>query len=276
MASAAEINHTEHVIVLRADTPERRIDPHHLEISAEGHQSRITSVVDGSTVPTSIALVMDTGPDQSKVLGREKELASSLINKFSNSETKFSVIRAGYRPTTLAVASARPTAATFVESIVAEPGKKSAIAIYDAVALAIQELSTRSGIRVLIIIAEGNDSGSRTSYRELREAAEAQHVSCMTAIVTDHSTRGTKAILRYGWDLQELAGDTAGLFIENDKHVDRAVDRLQRAIKSLRLVTFEIGDLPAGRHKVSVSSKSAGRLKAQRAIVVGNNDRQTD
>ena len=274
-ANAGEINQTEHVVVLRADSPERRIDPQNLEISVEKRAARVKSVVDKSEVRTSIAFVIDMGPDQVKVMDREKALASSLIARFSDSTTDFIVVRAGNRPQLMATGSAQ-AATDAIKTMTPETGKKSEIPIYDAMMVATNELSGHPGIRVLVVIAEGNDSGSTASYRQVRATAEAHHIAGMTALVTHHSTRGTKAILRYGWELRELAGDTAGLFIENDKHTDRAVDRLQRGIQSLHLVTFEIDGLAAGRHKISVASKSAGRLHGQRAIVVGNDGRQTD
>ena len=273
MANAAGMNDTSHTIVVRAESPDRQIRPEQLEISADKRAARIKSVVGTSDVRTSIALVMDMGPDQVKVIDRERALASSLISALSGSRSDFIVVRAGNQPQMM-VSGSSQAATDAIKAMTPETGKKSEIPIYDAMMVATNELSKRPGIRVLVVIAEGNDSGSTASYRQVRATVEAHHIAGMTALVTHHSTRGTKAILRYGWDLQELAGDTAGLFIENDKHVDRAVDRLQRAIQSLRLVTFEIDDLAAGRQKISVSSKSAGRLKAQRAIVVGNSDGQ--
>ncbi len=64
-----------------------------------------------------------------------------------------------------------------------------------------------------------------------------------------------------------MAENTAGIFIENEKKINKAADRIETAIKSLRLVTFEMDGLTDGQHKISVSSTSGGRLHAQRAIV---------
>lgn len=274
-ANAAALSDVEYTIVVRAESPDRQISPEQLEISADKRAARIKSVVGKPDVRTSIALVIDMGPDQVKVIDRERALASSLISHFSGSRSDFIVVRAGNRPQMM-VSGSSQAATDAIEAMTPEMGKKSEIPIYDAMVVATNELSKHPGIRVLVVIAEGNDSGSTANYHQVRATVEAHHIAGMTALVTDHSTRGTKAILRYGWNLQELAGDTAGLFIENDKHTDRAVDRLQRGIKSLHLVTFEIDGLAAGRHKISVSSKSGGRLHGQRAIVVGNDGRQTD
>ncbi len=130
----------------------------------------------------------------------------------------------------------------------------------------VSELSNLPGLRVLIVIAEGNDYGSTMGFKELRALVEARYVTCLVALVDDHPTRGSKSILRYGWSLRDLANDTAGTFVENSKNVGRTATRLGEMVASVRLITFEItGPLP-GRHRVSVSSTSGLRLHAQKVF----------
>lgn len=271
-ASVAKADALQQSMILRADSPTREIDPRDLGITTEGRQGKVVSVMDASEAPRNIALVVDAGPNQSGVLNREKELASSLIAEFSDAKTEFIVIRAGYQAINMTTTSAGPVAMSSIRALSAETEKKSQIPIYKAVALAIEELSLRPGIRALIIIAEGNDSRSGIGYKQLRASAQAQHVSVMTALVADHSTRGSKAILSYGWDLQSLVGDTAGVFIDNDRNTPRAVKRLTQAIRSLRLVTFEIDGVSLGRHRMHTSSNSVGRLHAQKDVIIGGPD----
>lgn len=270
-ASVAKTEALQHSVILRADSPNREVGPPDLTITPEGRRGNVVSVMDASEAPMSIALVIDAGPRQSGVLNREKELASSLIAEFSDTRTEFIVIRAGYQATNITSTSAGPVAMSSVQALNADTGNKSLVPIYKGVALAIDELSLHPGIRVLIVIAEGNDSRSGISYKELR-ATQAQHVSVMTTLVADHSTRGSKAILSYGWDLQSLVGDTAGVFIDNDRNTPRAVKRLTQAIRSLRLVTFEIDGVSLGRHRMHTSSNSVGRLHAQKDVVIGGPD----
>jgi hypothetical protein len=268
-ASVAKTDELQHSIVLRADSPSREIDPRDLRITAEGRRASIVSVTDASEAPMSVAIVMDAGPNQSAVLNREKELAFSLIAEFSDTKTEFIVIRAGYQATNLLTGSVGSTAKSSVQALSTEPGKRSQIPIYKAVSLAIEELSLRPGIRVLMIIAEGNDSRSGISYKQLRASAQAQHVAVMTVLVADHSARGPRAGLHCGWDLRRLAGDTAGAFVETDRNTPRVLERLTRTIRSLRLVTFEIDGLSQGRHRVHTSSNLVGRLHAQKDVFIG-------
>jgi hypothetical protein len=271
-ANVAKTDNLQHSITLRADSPNRAINPRDLGITAENRRASIVSVMDASEAPMSIAFVMDAGPNQSAVLNREKELASSLIAEFSDATTDFIVIRAGYQATNIVPRSVGSIAMSSLQALTAETGKKSQIPVYKAVALAIEELSSRPGIRVLMIIAEGNDSRSGLSYKQLGASAQAQHVAVMTVLVADHSARGSKSILRYGWDLQSLASDTAGVFLDNDRNASRTLKRLTEAIRSLRLVTFEIDGVSPGRHRMRASSNSVGRLHAQRQVFIGGFD----
>jgi hypothetical protein len=259
-----------HSIVLRADSPDRRINPRDLGIAAEGRQGNVVSVEDAGEASMSIALVIDAGPNQSAVLTREKELAAALIAELSDTGTEFIVIRAGYQATNIVTTSAGSIAMSSLQTLSAEAGKKSQIPIYKAAALAIDELSlsSRPGIRVLMIIAEGNDSRSGISYKELRASAQAQHVAVMTVLVSDHSARGSKATLRYGWDLRGLASDTGAIFLDNDRNTSRTLKRLTEAIRSLRLVTFEIDVVSPGRHRIRASSKSVGRVHVQKEMFI--------
>jgi|SRR5581483_2149047 len=271
-ASVAKTDELQHSVVLRADSPNREIDPRDLGITAEGRRASVVSVTDASEAPMSIALVMDAGPNQSAVLNREKEIASSLIAGLSDTTTDFIVIRAGYQAANIATGSVGSITMSSLQALTAETGKKSQMPVYKAVALAIEELSLRPGIRVLMIIAEGNDSRSGISYKQLRASAQAQHVSVMTVLVADHSARGSKSVLRYGWDLQSLASDTAGVFLDNDRNISRTLKRLTEAIRSLRLVTFEIDGVALGRHRLHTSSNSVGRLHAQKDVFISGLD----
>jgi len=271
-ANAATTDNLQHSITLRADSPHREIGPRDLGITAAGRRGRIVSVTNSSEAPMSVALVLDAGPNQSAVLNREKELASLLIAEFSNARTDFIVIRAGYQATNIATSSAGPVLLDSLQALRAETGKRSQIPINRAVALAIEELSLRPGIRVLMIIAEGNDSRSGVSYKQLRASAQAQHVAVMTVLVADHSARGSKSTLRYGWDLRSLASDTGAIFLDNDRNTSRTLKQLTEAIRSLRLVSFEIDGVSLGRHRMRTSSNSVGRMHAQKEVFIGGLD----
>ena len=128
-------------------------------------------------------------------------------------------------------------------------------------------MSTDESIRVVIFIGEGFDGGSKIRYQQLRDLAESIHVAFFAALVADHSLRGSKSILRYGWDLEDLAKDAAGRFLENES-TPKAAREFSEAVDKLRLVTFEMPIGQIGRQKVSISLPRGNRCHAHKAIVI--------
>jgi hypothetical protein len=268
--SAAGQGKTVQTVIVRVEPPDRKVLSSEVEVKADGKRLNVRSVSDPSTMPLNVAFVIDAGPDQSRVLGKEKDLALAIVNALPVPVSKLLVVRAGYRHIVYPGTADRAEATHLIQSLVAEEGTKSGIPIFEAMAAATGELSRLPGMPVLLIIAEGNDYGSSIGYKGLRDLVQAQSAVCLVALVDDHPTRGTKSILRYGWSLQDLANDTAGAFIENSRKVPRTATRLAKMIASFRLVTFEIRGLSPGRHRVSVSTASGFHLHVQKAVVISS------
>jgi hypothetical protein len=218
-------------------------------------------------IPRNVAIVMDTGPDQAKVLSQEKDLAIALINELSDAGTSFIIASVGASSKMQAATLDQSVAIEHIRKITEDNGEKTNVPIYDAIGSAIRQISTTPGLRVVIFIGEGNDGGSRLRYPGLRNLAESHHIACFAALIADHSLRGTKSILRYGWNLQELTGDTAGIFLENQKTL-KATRRLNESVRGLRLITFEMPFRGPGRYKISVLSPRGKTLRAQKAVTI--------
>jgi hypothetical protein len=216
-------------------------------------------------IPRNIAIVMDAGPDQAKVLSKEKDLAIALMNGLSDAGTSFTVASAATSSKMQAPALDRSVAIEHVREITGDNGKRTNVPIYDALGAAIRQISLAPGLRVIIFIGEGNDGGSSATYTELRRLAESNHITVYAALVAEHSLRGARGILRYGWNLQDLTGDTAGLFFENQKTLKTA-EQVCESVRRLRLITFAMPSPHPGRCKISVSSLRGKRLPAQKTI----------
>jgi hypothetical protein len=218
-------------------------------------------------IPRNIAIVIDAGPDQAGVLSKEKDLAVALLDSLSDPSTSFVIATAGVSsqrdPTTLD----RSAAIAQARDINGDTGKKRNVAIYDAIASVIRQISLSPGLRVVIFIGEGNDGGSSVRFEELRSVAESKQIAFFVVLVADHSLRGTKSVLRYGWNLRQLADDSLGIFLENPE-LRKANLRFSEGIQGLRLVTFMMPSLQPGRYKTSIYSKRRERLKARRALVI--------
>jgi hypothetical protein len=226
-----------------------------------------TTIKASPDIHRSIAIVMDAGPDQANVLSKEKDLAIVLINELSDASTSFTISSAGTSSKMPAPMLDRSVAVEHIREITGDNGEKRNVPIYDAIASAMRQISLTPGVRVVIFVGEGNDGGSNMRYAELRGLAESNHIACFAWLVADHSLRGSKSILRYGWNLRELTGDTAGIFMENQK-TQKAARRLSESVEGLRLITFEMSSRRSGRYELSVSTRLGKGLRAQKATVV--------
>lgn len=73
----------------------------------------------------------------------------------------------------------------------------------------------------------------------------------------------------HGWWMRELADDTAGIFLENEK-VPKAIAKVSENISALRLITFEMNYSFSGRHKISVKRAVPLRIRLQKAVIVSD------
>ena len=218
-------------------------------------------------IPRNIAIVIDAGPDQAKVLAREKELAITLINELGGAGTSFTIVGAGSSPKTHATTLDTSVAIEDVLDILEDRGEKRNVPIYDAIGSVIRKISLTPSLRVVVFIGEGNDGGSRLPYADLRNLAESNQIAFCAALVADHTLRGTKSLLRYGWNLRELADDSAGIFLENLK-TPEAERRVINNVQELRLIFFQRPSLPSGPYRISVTARQGKRLHAQKAVVI--------
>jgi len=254
-------------VVARLDARSARLTPGEVVVRVGNMRVQATTIQASPEIPRNIAIVIDAGPNQANVLSRAKELATALVNELSDANTVFSIVRAGISPKTLAATVDRSIAIEHIREIGGDSGKRLNVIINDAIGSAIRQVSASPGLRIVIFIGEGNDGGSRLRYEQLRSLAESNQVAFFAALVADHSLRGAKSILRFGWNLQELTNDTGGIFLENPKTAN-AVHRLEDTVGRLRVITFEMPSGLSGRQKISVSSKRGIRLKAQEAVVI--------
>jgi hypothetical protein len=262
-----EADDQQHSVVAGVDAKSAALTPGEVHVRVGNITVPATAIRATPEIPRNVAIVMDAGPDQSTVLSKEKELAVALINELSNSGTSFTIASAGALPKVQAPTPERSIAIGHIRDITADTGRKTNIPIYDAIGLTIQKVSATPGLRIVIFIGEGNDGASKLRYAELRNLAESNQIAFLAALVADHSLRGTKSILRYGWNLQELTSDTAGIFLENQK-TPKAARRLTENIQSLRLIALDMPSRQPGRHKISVSTRQGKRLRAQKNMVV--------
>jgi hypothetical protein len=264
-AGTARADSHQYSVVARIDANSAGLTERDIVVKLENVSVPAMTIKASPDIPRNIAIVMDAGPDQAKVLSKEKDLAIALMNGLSDPGTSFTVASAATSSKTQAPALDRSVAIEHIREITGDNGERTNVPIYDAIGAAIRQISLVPGLRVVIFVGEGNDGGSSVTYTELRRLAESNHVTVYAALVAEHSLRGARSILRFGWNLQELTGDTAGLFFENQKTLKTA-EQIRESVRGLRLITFVMPSPQPGRCKISVSSLRGKRLPAQKAI----------
>jgi hypothetical protein len=254
-------------VVVRIDAGNAGLTSSEIAVRIGNMSVPATAIKTSPDVLRNIAIVMDAGPDQAKVLSEEKDLAMAMINELSDAGTSFTVASAGISSGTQATTLDRSVAIEHIRDIAGETGEKTNVPIYDVIGSAIRQISLSPGLRVVIFIGEGNDGGSKMRYRELRSLVESNQIAFSAALVAGHSLRGARSILHYGWNLRDLTTDTVGIFLENQKTL-KATRGLSESVRGLSLVAFEMPSRQPGRYKVAVSARRGKRLRAQRAIVI--------
>lgn len=66
-------------IIVRVEPPDRKVLPSEVEIRTDGKRLKALSVSDPSAMPFNVAFVIDAGPDQTRVLNKEKDLAMAIL-----------------------------------------------------------------------------------------------------------------------------------------------------------------------------------------------------
>jgi len=265
-SQAARTHGQQYSVIAGVDAKNAILSSRDIIVRVDNFTAPATAINASPEIPRNVAIVLETEPDQAKVLSKEKDLAIALINEMADSGTSFTIASAGISPKIHTATPDRSVATELVRGTTGNLAPNANVTIYDAIGSAIRAISFSPGIRVVIFIGEGNDGGSRLRYSELRSLAESNQIAFYAALVADHSLRGTKAILRYGWNLRELASDAAGIFLENPE-TPKATRRLSENVRSLRLIAFEIPSLRSGRHNISISARGK-KLRAQKVFVI--------
>jgi hypothetical protein len=254
----------ENIVIARIANVSEAKPSTELVVKSEG-RSIPAYIRDPSGSSISVAILLDAGPSQAPVLASEKDVAASVIRGLLEHPAKFVVGRLGLQGKLFPSTSDGAVAVRTIQEIRGDTGKNTDVPIYDLAAAAIHELAADPGIRVLIFIGGGKDLGSKLSYRQLRSLAEANHVACFVLLSADRSHRGPRAMLSHGWWMRELADDTAGIFLENEK-TPKATAKVLGNIRALRLMAFKMDYKKPGRHEIAVKTHPPVQLRVQKAV----------
>jgi hypothetical protein len=163
--------------------------------------------------PLSLGVVIDVRPQQREVIAFERQVADAMGSMLAGENTKGFVV--SYSDRVQVVEDWSPTAGLKDAALRltvdgSEDGRRGA-ALNDALLNGLARLGSvgHEGRKVLVVIGEGNDGDSSTTFGDVLSAAKAGHVQCFALLVANHRSQVGR-VRQFGFDLYRLASATHG------------------------------------------------------------------
>ena len=148
--------------------------------------------------------------------------------------------------------------------------------LWDAVALALDELQGKEGRRVVLVFTDGDDTSSRVRLGTVMDRARADEVM-VYAIGLESTYFNGQQVVRSKPDggLKKIADETGGGYFELKKTADLAptFTRVAQELHSQYVVGFEAKQLVGKVHKLTVRMKQPGMTARARRRYLANPDR---
>jgi len=186
----------------------------------------------------ALGVLIDASPHQKKVIEFEREVVSSIAERFDGLAAESFVISYAGKVNLLQDWSPLETGlekASTQTDLEVEDGKNGRTLLNDALKAALLKLGARndSDSKALIVIGEGNDLGSTAKYSQIKKLAKSSHVQCFALLVASHDLIGGR-VRHFGFDLYDLADATKGHAYDvytSRKHSDKAVKDILKRIE---------------------------------------------
>jgi Ca-activated chloride channel family protein len=148
--------------------------------------------------------------------------------------------------------------------------------LWDAVALALDELKDKEGRRVILVFTDGDDTSSRVRMGTVMDRARAEEV--MVYAIGLESTYGPRQqVVRTRPDggLKKIADETGGGYFELKKTADLAptFTRVAQELHSQYVLGIEAKQLDGKVHKLTVRMKQPGMSARARRSYLADPDR---
>lgn len=205
--------------------------------------------------PLTLVLAVDTSPSQQRVLPAEQEASKQFASQVLRPKDAFAVLHfdvevellqdftADLKYLTKAIddtqingGGAGPLPGTFPTS------GGGATHLYDAVYLASHDmLRNEAGRKVIILVTDGEDQGSRETLNASLEAAQRSDVIIYSILLVDRSFYGLGG-LGYGGEgaLNKLSGETGGRVIRanNPRNTSEAFQQIAAELRTQYLLGY--------------------------------------
>jgi VWFA-related protein len=201
-----------------------------------------------SSVPLSIGVLIDTSPSQGGLLKREQDAAKLFLSSALHSEDQAFVIHFDIDVEVLQdfTNASRLLTHALDEMRINEPGQSvlpgaapnahpGATRLYDAVYLASNELmKTRYGRKVLVLVTDGEDQGSKIDLKASLEAAQKADVIVYAIVIRDPDFYLVSGLSYHGSTKMEklsLATGGSAIRVDSARNVGAAFDQIATELR---------------------------------------------
>jgi VWFA-related protein len=205
-------------------------------------------------LPLTIGILLDTSGSQQNVLPMEKESTATFLRDVLTPKDEAFLISFDINVDLLADYTNRAseisralnkasinTGATYGSVTGNDPPRGTLL--FDAVYLAAHDkLSMESGRKVLVLLTDGDDQGSRETLKTATEAAQKSNAIIYVILIADRAFYSSQGMIYGGdGDMQRLASDTGGRVINvgnNGKRLEDALYQIQDELRTQYLLSY--------------------------------------
>jgi len=218
-----------------------------------------------SELPLSIVLAIDTSESTRRDMRLEVQSAKKFVHSILRAQDRLSIFQISEDVLQLT----RFTADTkSIERGIDDLQKGAGTSLYDAIYLGADALLDRQGRKVLVLITDGGDTTSATSYSNaLRRAEEAEALVYSIIIVPVAAEAGRNIGGEHA--LIQLSKDTGGkyYYAESIEQLDQAFRQLSEELRTQYLIAYypnrRVSDSPFRRISVELKNKDNSGLQVR-------------
>jgi len=242
--------------------PVASLEQNNFEVRDNGAPQQISAFERQTEQPLSIAVMVDASGSTAVDLKYETDSVTRFVR---------AVMRSGNPQDTVALYSfnwevVKQTAFTRDPAAIDRRLRglhgEAGTAMYDAILLACRDIQDRQGRKVLVVVTDGGDTLSKTSFQRAAEAAQLADVVIFPVLVMPVTSNAGRNI---GGEnaLTTLAQRTGGHVFQPTlgAEMDRAFDGILRDLRTQYLLAFYPKDVPLTTdrfHTLTVTSVGAG------------------
>ncbi|HEY6971503.1 MAG TPA: VWA domain-containing protein [Candidatus Angelobacter sp.] len=218
-----------------------------------------------SELPLSIVLAIDTSESTRRDMRLEVASAKKFVHSILRTQDRLSIFQISEDVLQLTRFTADMKS---IERGIDDLQKGAGTSLYDAIYLGADALLDRQGRKVLVLITDGGDTTSATSYSNaLRRAEEAEALVYSIIIVPVAAEAGRNIGGEHA--LIQLSKDTGGkyYYAESIEQLDQAFRQLSEELRTQYLIAYypnrRVSDSPFRRISVELKNKDNSGLQVR-------------